>query len=133
MATPPATLPGVAHAVSQAQINRYAEASGDHNPLHLDPAFAAGTQYGGTIAHGMLVMAFLSEMMTKAFGMVWVSKGKLKVRFRAPVYPGDTITSEGSLRQGGDESGEAAYNVACRNQSQEPVITGEARLPWPPG
>ena len=60
-------------------------------------------------------------------------RGKLKVRFRAPVYPDDTITTEGSLCEGGDESGEAAYNVACRNQSQEPVITGEARLPWPRG
>jgi 3-hydroxybutyryl-CoA dehydratase len=132
VAAPPQTLPSVEHTVSQAQIVRYAEASGDHNPLHLDQAFAAGTSYGGTIAHGMLVMAFLSEMLTKAFGTGWIAGSKLKVRFRAPVYPDDTITTEGSLREGGDESGEAAYNVACRNQSQEPVITGEARLRWPP-
>ena len=133
MASPPAILPALVHTVTQAQIARYAEASGDHNPLHLDPAFAAGTQYGGTIAHGMLVMSFLSEMMTHAFGMGWLTGGKLKVRFRAPVYPGDVVTTEGSLREGDDESGEAAYNVACRNQSQEPVITGEARVPWPAG
>ena len=73
MAAPPPTLPSVERTVSQAQIVRYAEASGDHNPLHLDQAFAAGTSYGGTIAHGMLVMAFLSEMLTKAFGTGWIA------------------------------------------------------------
>src|SRR5947208_15027974 len=61
-------LPSVTKTITQAKINRYAEASGDHNPLHLDPAFAATTLFGGTIAHGRLVLAYVSEMSVAAVG-----------------------------------------------------------------
>ncbi len=54
--------------LTQEKINRYARAGGDGNPLHTDPEFAARTQFGGTIAHGLLVLSYLSEMMTAAFG-----------------------------------------------------------------
>ena len=50
--------------VRQDRINAYAEASGDHNPIHIDPEFAAKTPLGGTVAHGMLILAYLSEFMT---------------------------------------------------------------------
>ncbi len=144
MASPPSTLPPVTHAITQEQLFRYADASGDRNPLHLDPDFAAGTPYGGTIAHGMLVLAFLSEMMTRAAGMAWLTGGKLKVRFRATVYPGDTVTTRGVLRApaaGPDPPRppqapgrlRVVYDVACRNQREEEVITGEASLRWPAG
>jgi 3-hydroxybutyryl-CoA dehydratase len=117
----------ITHVVTQTQVNLYAEASGDHNPLHTDPEFAASTPYGKTVAHGMLVLAFLSEMMTQAFGVAWASSGKLKVRFRAPVFPGATITTIGALR-GDPTNGEAAYDVACRDQDGQDIITGEARV-----
>ena len=81
--------------ITQEQLQRYADASGDHNPLHLDPEFAAKTQFGGTIAHGMLVLAFVSEMLTAAFGQAWLDSGRLKVRFRAPARPGDTVEATG--------------------------------------
>ena len=125
MDAPPATLRPVVHTITQGQLERYADASGDRNPLHLDPQFAAGTRFGRTIAHGMLVLAFLSEMMTQA-------SGRLKVRFRAPVFPGDVVATEASLRAGEPASGQAVYDVTCRNQSKEEVITGEATVPWPP-
>ena len=69
----------LASAVTQEQINRYAEASGDFNPIHLDAQFAAASSFGRIVAHGMLVLAFLSEMMTTAFGSAWLESGKLKV------------------------------------------------------
>jgi 3-hydroxybutyryl-CoA dehydratase len=131
VAGPPETLASVAHQVSQSQLGRYADASGDHNPLHLDPAFAAGTPYGRTIAHGMLVLAFLSEMLTDAFGMAWLTGGKLNVRFRAPVYPGDVVTTDGRLRSTPGNEQKAIYNVACKNQRGEQVITGDATVRWP--
>ena len=123
----------VTHTITQEQLARYADASGDHNPLHLDADFAAGTPYGRTIAHGMLVLAFISEMMTRAFGMAWLTGGRLKVRFRAPVFPGDVVTTGASLRAPVPGSGEATYDVACRNQSGQEVIIGEAGVRWPPG
>ena len=79
--------------ITQERIHNYADASGDHNPIHVDPEFARGTPFGGTIAHGMLVLSFISEMMTAAFGQAWLSSGTLEVRFRAPARPGDTVTA----------------------------------------
>ena len=130
--TAPDTLPEIAHTITQAQVDTYAEASGDHNPLHTDAEFAASTPYGRTVAHGMLVLSFLSEMMAAAFGVAWASGGKLKVRFRAPVFPGNTITTVGTWR-GELTNGEAVYDVACRNQDGQEVITGEARVQLPSG
>ena len=85
--------------MDQARIERYAEASGDFNPIHVDRDFAETTQFGGTIAHGMMVAAMISEMMTAAFGERWASTGKMKIRFRAPVKPGQRVTARGNVRR----------------------------------
>ena len=61
-------LPSLKRPITQELINKYAEASGDFNPIHVDHEFAASSQFGRTIAHGMLVTASISEMMTLAFG-----------------------------------------------------------------
>ena len=70
-----AQLAPVVKEITQEKINRYALSGGDGNPLHTDPEFAARTMFGGTIAHGMLILAYLSEMMTAAFGQAWLSGG----------------------------------------------------------
>jgi 3-hydroxybutyryl-CoA dehydratase len=125
--TAPSDAPDVAplaKTLSQAQIDAYARASGDFNPIHIDEAFARSTPMGGTIAHGMLVLAFLSEMMTAAFGRAWLESGRLEVRFRAPSRPGDTITARAA---GGRADGDAwRYQVECVNQGGEQVISGTA-------
>ena len=77
--------------VSQAKIDQYAKATGDFNPIHIDQAFAKTTQFGGTIAHGMLVAAYISELMFTVFGSDWSNGGSMKIRFRAPVRPNDKI------------------------------------------
>ena len=121
-------LPSVVKHVTQREINLYAEASGDFNPIHVDEAFAAQTPLGGTIAHGMLILAYVSEMMTVAFGKSWLSTGKLSVRFKAPARPKDTITISGKV-DSIEHKEDASYvncSVEVRNQSGEAVITGEA-------
>jgi acyl dehydratase len=81
---------------------------------------------GGTIAHGMLVLTLISEMMTAAFGRAWAADGTLDVRFRAPARPGDTITA---LAQGaGEADGRLRYNVECVNQKDEVLIAGTATV-----
>lgn len=112
--------------ITQEKINRYAPASGDLNPLHTDPAFAAGTQFGGTIAHGMLVLAYLSEMLTAAFGEAWLASGRLKVRFRAPTRPGDTVTATGRATRIAE--GRTICEVECRKQDGEVLVSGEAEV-----
>ncbi len=122
------SLPSVVKHITQKDINLYAEASGDFNPIHVNEAFAAQTPLGGTIAHGMLILAYMSEMMTEAFGESWLDGGKLSVRFKAPVRPNDTITTSGKIDS--IEYKEGIPHVNCSieicNQKGETVITGGA-------
>jgi 3-hydroxybutyryl-CoA dehydratase len=128
-----AALPEFVRQVTQADINRYADASGDYNPIHIDEAFAATTPLKGTIAHGMLVLAFISEMLARAFGEAWDEFGRLSVKFRSPTRPGDTLTVSGqvdSLQAEGDIVW-ATCALWCRNQAGEAVVSGEARVRVP--
>jgi len=127
---------------TQGVIDRYALASGDHNPIHVDPAFAARSQFGGTIAHGMLVLSYVSTMLTRAFGLRWIDTGSLKVRFRNPAPSGLPVTARGTIErvEGGNSSGSggegdrgdgvqyAVCAVTVENAVAESLITGEARV-----
>ena len=69
----------VSRPITQERLNDYAQASGDSNPLHLDARFAAGTPFGGIIAHGMLTLAFIGEMMTAELGQAWLETGGISL------------------------------------------------------
>lgn len=116
----------VVRTLTQAQLHAYADASGDHNPIHVDEEFARTTPFGGTIAHGMLVLALIGEMMYATFGEAWSASGRLKVRFKAPTRPGDTVTASAQLVKSGD--GAAEYAVQCANQRGEVLIDGRAAV-----
>ena len=116
----------VVRTLTQAQIDAYADAADDHNPIHVDPAFAASTPFAGTIAHGMLVLALIGEMMFAAFGERWLTSGKLKVRFKAPTRPGDTVTASAELLK--QAEGVVEYTVQCATASGEVVIEGRATV-----
>lgn len=122
------SLPTVQRTITQDQIERYARASGDYNPIHLDEDFAATSQFGGRIAHGMLIAASISEMMTAAFETDWLNGGSLKLRFRAPVFPGDTITTSGAISGISELDGrrKITCDVEVRKQNGEAAITGRA-------
>lgn len=119
--------PVVKH-ITQEKINLYAEASGDFNPIHVDESFAAKTPFGGTIAHGMLNLAYVSEMMTSAFGQSWLSGGKLRAKFKDSARPGDTVTITGRIFCI-DQKSDVSYancNFECCNQKGETIVAGEA-------
>src|SRR3989344_7158094 len=99
----------VVKSFTQEDINRYADAVGDHNPIHVDEEFAKQTEFGGTILHGTLVAAGINELMTKELGTDWLERGSFDIRFKAPARPGDTITTQAS--PSGDK-----FRVECRNQ-----------------
>ncbi len=124
------SLPGIEKVITQESIDLYARASRDFNPIHIDPDYAARTPLGGTIAHGMLILAYVSQMMTAAFGRNWLSGGSINVRFRSPARPGDTITAGGTII--GVERGQGqdliSCDVLCTNQNGDPIITGEAKV-----
>ena len=116
--------------VTQDRIESYAEASGDFNPIHVDYEFAAASQFGSTIAHGMMIAAAISEMMTTAFQRDWLERGRLKLRFRAPVYPGNEITAFGQVTRIRERDGtmEVTCSVGVRKQNGEDAITGDAMV-----
>jgi 3-hydroxybutyryl-CoA dehydratase len=122
------SLPELRKRVTQENINLYARASGDYNPIHIDEEFARKTPAGGTIAHGMLILAYASQVMTEAFGKSWLTGGRFNVRFKAPARPGDTITVEAKIRnvQSDIEQTTVRCDVLCSNQKGETVISGEA-------
>ena len=123
-------LPEIKKSVIQENINLYAEASRDFNPIHIDEEFASKSPLGGTIAHGMLILAYVSQVMTAAFGQSWLVAGKLNIRFKAPVKPGDTIMVSGKIRRITESERRTLVDcdVLCRNQDGEAVITGEAKV-----
>ena len=124
------SLPEIKRSITRENINLYAEASHDFNPIHIDEEFARNTPFGGTIAHGMLILAYVSQMMTNAFGRSWLAGGKLNVRFKAPARPGDVITVSGKIRKldKSEEHTLADCEILCSTQEGETVITGEAKV-----
>jgi 3-hydroxybutyryl-CoA dehydratase len=77
--------------VSDETIERFGAASGDRNPVHFDDAYAAGTPFGGRIAHGMLTAAFVSATIAGDLpgpGSIYLGQ---TLRFRRPVRPGDDV------------------------------------------
>jgi acyl dehydratase len=82
--------------VTQAQINAFADLSGDHQFIHVDPVRAAGTPFGGTIAHGFLTLSLLSWFAGDARPRIAgtrhsVNYGFDKLRFVAPVPAGNRV------------------------------------------
>jgi 3-hydroxybutyryl-CoA dehydratase len=123
-------LNSVVKNITQEKIKLYAEASGDFNPIHVDESFAAKTPLDGTIAHGMLSLAYVSEMMTMAFGRSWLSGGKLRAKFKEPARPGDTLTISGKIDciEQKDDVSYANCSFECRNQKGETLVAGEAMV-----
>jgi 3-hydroxybutyryl-CoA dehydratase len=124
------TLGPLVKHITQEKINLYAEASGDFNPIHVDESFAAKTPLGGTIAHGMLSLAYVSEMMTSAFGRGWLSGGRLRAKFRESARPGDALVISGRVNciDKEDDVSYANCSFECRNQKDEVIVTGEATV-----
>ena len=126
-------LPNISKCVQREQLVKYSEVSGDKNPIHLSDDFAKTTQFGGIIAHGMLTLAFVSELMTDAFGTDWLRSGCLKVRFKGAAYLGDRLLVSGEISQV-ESSGEITNLTCsvsvevCRNEQSVHILNGTAKL-----
>ncbi|HCV27973.1 MAG TPA: MaoC family dehydratase [Dehalococcoidia bacterium] len=127
-ANPGDLLEGFDRTITQDQVEAYADAAGDHNPIHLDAEFAAKTPFGRRIAHGMLTLAMVSEMLTSAYPVNWASGGQLKVRFRAPVFPGEAVRVSGEVLKVAESDGVRTVEItlAVKKDDGEDVITGRA-------
>lgn len=92
-------------AVTQEQVNQFADVTHDHQFIHVDPEAAAGTPFGGTIAHGFLTLSMLTHLtasipqdMSRFAGILMgVNYGFEKVRFISPVPTGSNIRATSVL------------------------------------
>lgn len=121
-------LPGKSRTVTLEMLRNYATASGDHNPIHTDPDFAATTPFERPIAHGMLLLAYIMEMLTTTFGTDWITSGQLKVRFRKPAYVDSAVTAWGTVKKADDETGRLQITVGCRDESGDDLVTGSTEV-----
>lgn len=93
------------HVVAQDMIDRFADVTGDHQFIHVDPARAKQeTPFGGTIAHGYLMLSLLAPMGYEALppiegATVRINYGLDKVRFLTPVRPGSRVRAHYTLRE----------------------------------
>jgi len=112
--------------ITEADVMRFAELSGDFNPVHVSEDFARKTLFGGRIAHGMLVAGFISAAVAKLPGLViYLSQ---TVKFLKPVRIGDSITATAEVIDKDDTKGILKLKTTCINQDDETVVSGESRV-----
>lgn len=106
------------------RLVRYAGASGDFNPLHTDPAVGEAVGTGGIIAHGMLIMGFVGQMLSDYVGPTALRK--FNVRFKGMTHLGDTITCSGTVTEKNEVNGEAiiAGKVQAADQNGDIKVSG---------
>jgi len=111
--------------VTESDIVLFCGISGDTNPIHLDREYAARTQFGGTIAHGMLSASFISTVIGTKLpgpGAIYVSQN---CRFKAPVRAGDTVVARVTVIELTPEKKRARLDTTC-SIGAKVVIDGEA-------
>jgi acyl dehydratase len=120
--------------VTHLQLVRYAGASGDFNPLHTDPKFGEMIGTGGIIAHGMLIMGFVGQLLSDYAGPMALRK--FGVRFRGMTHIDDEITCTGLITEKYEADGEGriAGKVQAADQNGDVKVTGTfvAALPHRP-
>jgi 3-hydroxybutyryl-CoA dehydratase len=112
--------------ISDKMIRAFASLTGDTNPVHLDDAYAAGTRFGRRIAHGMIAAGLISATLANDLpgpGTVYLSQ---TLQFKAPVYPGDTITTTVEVKSVRPDKPIVTLGTECRNQDNVVVLEGEA-------
>ena len=111
-------------ALSHIQLVRYAGASGDFNPLHTDPKFGEMVGTGGIIAHGMLIMGFVGQLLSDYVGPAALRK--FGVRFRGMTHLDDVITCTGTIMEKYEAGGEGriAGKVQAVDQNGDVKVSG---------
>ena len=119
--------------IDQRRVNQFADATGDHQWIHLDAERAAKGPFGTTIAHGFLTLSLLPEMSASAFEVrdtrMGVNYGLGKVRFPAPVPSGSRLRGRFKLLKYETLDGGAQLTVQVtmeREGSEKPVCIAES-------
>lgn len=112
--------------ITDEAIRAFAQASGDTNSIHLDEAYAATTPFGRRIAHGMLTASIISAILGNdlpGVGTIYLGQD---VKFKAPVFIGDTVTATVELIKYREDKRIATFRTTVTNQDGVLVVEGEA-------
>ena len=120
------------HRIEQRSIDQFAEATGDHQWIHVDPEAAAAGPFGGTIAHGYLSLSMLpmlmSEVMSVEGARMGVNYGIERVRFTAPVPTGSEVRLHAKLLSAERRGEGVLYRVGVQieiRRAEKPALVGE--------
>ncbi|MBW2147923.1 MAG: MaoC family dehydratase [Deltaproteobacteria bacterium] len=117
--------------IAAEMIERFARATGDYNPIHMDEDYAKETIFKTRVAHGMLQAGILSGVLGTSFpgaGTIYLSQ---TLKFLKPVFIGDEITLRLRVLERIEEKNRVRLETVCINQRGETILTGEA-LVMPP-
>lgn len=116
---------------SQAQVNAFAQVTGDDNPLHLDDAYAASTFFKKPIIHGFLG----GSIFSKVFGTLWPGEGtiylKQNLEFKRPMYVQESYTANFEVIGFEDRRRWATIKTTIMNDKGKVIIAGEAVIQLP--
>ncbi len=118
----------VTRLVTEQDVDRFAELSGDDNPLHMSADFAHVNGMRDRVVHGMLVSAWISRALGTVLpgpGCLWLSQDS---KFPQPVYPGDTLEIRLKILHKSDATRVLVVETTVLNQRGETVVTGEAKV-----
>jgi len=114
--------------VTEKDIELFGEITNDYNPAHFDEEYASKTMFKKRISHGMLI----GSLFSKVFGMDLPGEGAIYIsqtlKFRRPVYIGDTIKAEVTVKEINVEKNRVYFDCVAYNQNDESVVLGEACL-----
>ena len=116
--------------VDEKAIQAFADVSGDHNPVHLDEAFAATTPFKTRIAHGMLSAAYISALIAGKLpgpGAIYLGQ---TLTFKRPVKIGDEVTVTATITSLDPEKARATLSTVC-TVAGKTVLDGEAVIMVP--
>ena len=114
-----------ARTVTEADITAFAAVTGDQNPVHVDEAYAAGTQFKGRIAHGMLSAGYISAVIGVDLpgpGAIYLSQS---LSFRRPVRIGDLVTARAEITAIDQAKARVTLTTTCLVGGKT-VVEGEA-------
>ena len=115
----------VTKVVSDKDVEMFAEVSTDHNPVHLDQAYAETTMFKTRIAHGMLSAGFISAVLGTKLpgkGAIYLAQS---LKFKAPVKLGDEVTATVTVKDIVTEKKRVVFDTVC-SVGDTVVIEGEA-------
>ena len=117
--------------VGETDLLLFAGITGDHSPIHVDAEFARATRFGQRIAHGALLVGFVSTVMARMTDRLPPPGGvssRYEMTFVAPVRIGDTVTTELAVAEARPERRQLHFSARTVNQRGEVVLAGRTTL-----